>query len=73
MVNRVVASMRSWFAGTRTSRDLYRLDCRCLEDIGLDPRDVAAGMSRPCHRLRHHPSWDDDARRPIWIGSRGEL
>ncbi|GJE12938.1 MULTISPECIES: hypothetical protein [Methylobacterium] len=68
MANRVVASVKSWLAGARTSRDLCRLDCRCLEDIGLDPRDVTAGINR----TRHHPSWDDDARRQVWIGPRGE-
>jgi uncharacterized protein YjiS (DUF1127 family) len=62
MWNRIIASMTSWFTNARTGRDLCRLDCRCLEDMGLNPKDVAVGLGRSCHRLRHHPSWDNDLR-----------
>ncbi|WP_409566252.1 DUF1127 domain-containing protein [Methylobacterium sp. J-070] len=71
MLNRIVLSLKSWLVERRNVRALCRLDCRCLEDIGLDPGEVTGGVGRLCHRIRHHPSWDDDAGHLTHAQSRG--
>jgi uncharacterized protein YjiS (DUF1127 family) len=70
MLNRIAHALKSLTVEKRDNRDLCRLDCRCLEDIGLIPRDVTSILGQSCHRLRHHPSWDADAGRPIGAASR---
>lgn len=62
MLGRLALSMRAWLVAQKNTRELSRLDCRCLEDIGLVPKDVTSCLRRPSHRIKHHPSWDGEER-----------
>jgi uncharacterized protein YjiS (DUF1127 family) len=72
MLNRIVHALKSLTVEKQDNRDLCRLDCRCLEDIGLMPRDVTLILGQSCHRIRHHPSWDEDTGRSIRAASHPE-
>lgn len=65
MLSHIAVSFRSLFIGRTCGRDLCRLDCRCLEDIGLHPGDVVSTLNRFHHGLKHHPSWDGEVRNPV--------
>lgn len=64
MLKHLSVSIMNWLVSFRDNRDLRRLDCRYLEDIGLEPKDLTQNIDWPCHRSRHHPSWDGDIRCP---------
>ena len=48
---------------SRDIRTLANCDCRSLDDIGLNPSDIATNGSRYGGALIHHPDWDSDRRR----------
>lgn len=62
MLKNVADLVVSILTNLKDSRDLRRFDCKCLEDIGLAPKDFerANGWHHCSHA--HHPSWDDDTR-----------
>ncbi len=62
MLKRIATSIRRFVDENWNVRDLCRFDCRCLEDIGLEPRDLALRSGWSCSGIKHHPSWDAEAR-----------
>ena len=62
MLQRVLRSIKFWIVIRRQERDLCRFDCRCLEDIGLQPTDLMACIGRKNCVFKHHPSWDAESR-----------
>lgn len=62
MLRHVAGLVTAMLSKSKDIRDLSRFDCRCLEDIGLDPKDMERASDWHCCRHAHHPSWDDDVR-----------
>lgn len=64
MLRRAALFWMTWLLQSNDHRCLCKFDCRFLEDIGLNPRDVLLHAS-PHYRLTaHHPSWDRE--KPIY-------
>ena len=61
MLQHVLRSIKFWIVIRRQERDLCRFDCRCLEDIGLQPTDLMACIGRKNRAFKHHPSWDTES------------
>lgn len=70
MLKPLALSMRMWRAIAKSRRDLCRLDCRGLDDIGIGPRDVIRGAGWTGRPFKHHPSWDHEIRSPQYAAPR---
>ena len=54
----IAHSVMACLSVSKDYRHLHRLDCRCLEDIGLDPKDLLSSKYSVYFHIAHHPSWD---------------
>ena len=43
----------------RSTKELSRFDCKCLEDINLIPKDIMQCHASKFRPFNHHPSWDE--------------
>lgn len=62
MFKRAALSVMAWLLALKSRRELCRFDCRCLDDIGLDPKDLLGSKNSYNYQITHHPSWDCEIR-----------